>query len=94
MGGVASREDSPPPKTWRRRRDPAGDMNAGRRTLEGALRPCLGVLCEVHHRCVRYAAVEGTRIPSANFIGHCADGQGGRPMFLPIEPHTLPLEDD
>ena len=64
-------------------------MNALRRTME-ELRPCLGVLCELHHRCLRYAAVEDSRVPSASFIGYCSDGQGGRPMFVPIEPRALP----
>lgn len=42
---------------------------------------CLGIMCELHHRCARYAAVEdgieGKR------IGTCED-EGARPLFVPV----------
>ncbi|MBS0340432.1 MAG: hypothetical protein JSS56_07880 [Proteobacteria bacterium] len=63
-------------------------VKAPRRPMEHVLRPCLGVLCELHRECVRYAAVDETRVPSASFLGYCSDGQGGRPMFLAVEPRA------
>lgn len=43
---------------------------------------CYGVCCPDHGECKRYAAVEST-LPG-HTIGTCDDGQGGRPLFVPI----------
>ena len=43
---------------------------------------CYGFQCPKHAECARYAAVDTTSW--ANTIGTCDDGQGGRPLFVPI----------
>lgn len=44
---------------------------------------CYGVECSLHHNCKRYAMVDGAKAWQS-FIGHCLDGEGGRPLYLPI----------
>jgi hypothetical protein len=48
---------------------------------------CLGIMCELHHRCARYAAVEdgieGSR------IGTC-EHEGARPLFVPVRVARVP----
>jgi hypothetical protein len=41
-------------------------------------------MCELHGSCARYAAIDGSRIPSSDFMDLCTDGHGGRPMYIPI----------
>lgn len=43
---------------------------------------CYGVCCTDHGECQRYAAVEAA-LPGQT-IGTCDDGQGGRPLFVPL----------
>ena len=58
-----------------------------------ALTPCLGVMCELHGSCARYAAINGAHAPSSTFLGLCTDGLGGRPLYVKIalrlEPETV-----
>lgn len=45
---------------------------------------CFGVACEKHGQCQRYHAVDGS-IGHPRTIGHCLDGNGARPLFVPIK---------
>jgi len=44
---------------------------------------CFGVMCELHDRCARYAAVEGK--PALFVIATCSNGTQDRPLFLAVE---------
>lgn len=46
------------------------------------LRPCFGVGCSHHHRCARYAAVDGSQADGET-IGTCLKS-GVYPMFVQI----------
>lgn len=56
----------------------AGASEAGPVTL----RPCLGVMCERHQRCARYFAIDGSRVPSEQFLLFCPPPS--RPLFVAI----------
>lgn len=50
------------------------------------LRPCAGVCCDVHQRCVRYQHVDGTTVPSAYWLMTCAPpGARDYPAFVDVD---------
>lgn len=47
---------------------------------------CVGVLCDLHHRCARYAFINGTSEPSSDWLGNCAPFGGiETPGFIDID---------
>lgn len=44
---------------------------------------CLGVCCELHHKCQRYEAVNGATYQPR--IGTCSEDGKDRPLFVALE---------
>lgn len=40
------------------------------------LHACVGVMCEKHEQCARYAYIDGTQESSADWLGTCAPSGG------------------
>lgn len=53
-----------------------------------SLTPCLGVMCERHQDCARYAAINGACVPSSEFLAFCGS-EGHRIMFVPLPCDTV-----
>lgn len=49
------------------------------------LRPCFGVVCDVHQNCVRYLIADGTQVSSGKWISRCHTREGDRPLFIDAE---------
>lgn len=61
-------------------------MNSHRRRPELLLKPCAGVMCELHERCARYDFIEGSRESSNNWLATCADPTTGeRVAFIDVK---------
>ena len=44
---------------------------------------CFGVCCDKHHKCARYAAVNGAPM-AMRFIGTCDETRKTRPGYVPL----------
>lgn len=45
---------------------------------------CFGVMCDQHHKCARYAAVNGAG-SEVKFMGTCSEQRKDRPGYVPMD---------